>query len=158
MFFAVRLLKMDHQDIWTPSPSVEKNVAILLVDEDATMREMLRMALQIDISHRVFQACSSINALHVVSSLLPDLMIIDYELSGATGLQLYDQMHQGQAFPPIPGLLVSAPFSTSELGPRPLWILQEPFDLQIFLATVKQVVLFASRQRTGVFAKHTGGS
>lgn len=148
---------MDHHDIWTPSPSVEKNVAILLVDEDATIREMLRMALQIDISHHVFQACSSINALHVVSSLLPDLMIIDYELSGMTGLQLYDQMHQGQAFPPIPGLLLSAPFPTSELGPRPLWTLQEPFDLQIFLATVKQVVLFAFRQRTGVFAKHTGG-
>jgi len=128
------------------TPFQRAGTVILLVDEDASLREMLCMVLGSEPSYSVSAAATATDALQFLHVLRPDLVIIDYELSSSTGLHFYDQLHQKNAFPPIPGILLSAPLALYELKPRPLWIVQEPFDLDTLLAAVKQAALSASRQ------------
>src|SRR5258708_2550065 len=128
------------------TPFQRAETVILLVDEDTSLREMLCMALESEPSYIVSAVATVTDALRFLRFLLPDLMIIDYELSSDTGLHFYDQIHQKNAFPPIPGILLSAPLASCTLEPRPLWIVQEPFDLATLLSTVKQAALYASRQ------------
>lgn len=120
---------------------------VLIVDEDALIREMLTMALQSEGFCFVSSAGTAHEALQTIQHLLPCLLIIDYELSNMTGLQLYDQIHRSGVFPPLPGILLSAPLRSEEVAPRPLWIVQEPFDLDTFFASVTQAILASSRQR-----------
>ena len=124
--------------------------SILIVDEDETLREMLAIALRSEGFCSVYPVCNASEALHFTRAYLPDLLIIDYELSSITGLQLYNQIHQASKFPPIPGILVSAPLLLEEVGPHPLWIVQEPFELDTFFAFVRRALLVSSRQRTEV--------
>ena len=119
---------------------------ILLVDEDASLRAMLCMVLGSEPSYSIFAAATATDALQFLRFRRPDLVIIDYRLSSSTGLHFYDHLHQKNAFAPIPGILLSAPFASGELEPRPLWVVQEPFDVDMLLAAVKQAVLSASCQ------------
>ena len=128
------------------TPFQRAGTVILLVDEDAPLREMLCMTLAREPSSFVYAAATATDALQFLRFLLPDLLIIDYELSSGTGLHFYDQIQQQNAFPPIPGILLSAPLASCELEPRPLWVVQEPFDPDTLLAAVKQAALCASRQ------------
>ena len=120
---------------------------VLIVDEDALMREMLTIALQSEGFGFVSSAGTVQEALQAIQHLLPCLLIIDYELSNTTGLQFYDQIHRSGVFPPLPGILLSAPLRSEEVAPRPLWIIQEPFGLDTFFASVTQAMLASSRQR-----------
>ena len=121
-------------------PFPRTGTVILLVDEDIDLREMLCMALRGEPSFSVYTAATATDALQFLRVRIPDLVIIDYELSSGTGLHLYDQIQQQSAFPPIPGILLSAPLASCTLEPRPLWIVQEPFDLGTLLAAVRQAV------------------
>lgn len=122
----------------------QKKPLILLVDENNELREMLEIALHREGFGSVYPVRTASAALHFACLLFPELLIIDYELSDTTGLQLYDQIHQACSLPPIPGILVSAPLLPEEVEPRPLWIVQEPFDLDTFFASVRQAILVSS--------------
>jgi CheY-like chemotaxis protein len=122
------------------SPFQQAEIVLLLVDEDIDLRELLCMALGGEPSFSVYAAATATDALQFLRVRIPDLVIIDYELSSGTGLHLYDQIQQQSAFPPIPGILLSAPLASCALEPRPLWVVQEPFDLDTLLAAVKQAV------------------
>lgn len=73
--------------------------------------------------------------------------MIDYELSSSTGLDFSSQMHQKQGLPPIPAILLSAPPASCAQASYPLWIVQEPFDLDTLLTTVKQAELWLETRR-----------
>jgi CheY-like chemotaxis protein len=139
---------MENQHLPT-APFQRAGTVILLVDEDASLREMLCMVLGSEPSYSVSAAATAIDALQFLHVFRPDLVIIDYELSSSTGLYFYDQLHQKNAFPPIPGILLSAPLVSDELESRPLWIVQEPFDLDTLLAAVKQAALWREAQSAG---------
>src|SRR5258708_21652379 len=78
--------------------------------------------------------------------LLLYVLIIVYRFPRVTVLHFKDQLKQTMLFPPIRGILLSAPLASCELEPRPLWVVQEPFDPDTLLAAVKQAALCASRQ------------
>lgn len=121
---------------------------ILLVDEDGMMREMLRIALHREGFCLVTAACTASEALQFTRTLLPDVLLLDYELSGMTGFQLYEQILRESHRQPLPAILVSAPLLVKERELRPLWIVQEPFDLDTLLACIEQALRFASLRRT----------
>src|SRR5260370_19672329 len=131
-----------------PTTSFQRaGTVILLVDEDTSLREMLCMALAGEPSYSVHAAATTTDALQFLRFRRPDLVMIDDERSCGTGLHFYDHIQQHNAFPPIPVILLSAPLASRELEPRPLWLVQEPFDLDTLLTAVKQAARYASRQR-----------
>ena len=74
---------------------------ILIVDADDTFRESLRTFIQ-GLGHEVFEAVTGPEAIDKVSSLRPDLIIMDVRLPGMNGDEVTRQLKKNLATRQIP--------------------------------------------------------
>jgi two-component system phosphate regulon response regulator PhoB len=71
-----------------------KRKCILLVDDNAELRRLLRLTLD-DGSYDIHEAMNGMNALHLARALVPDIMILDVMMSGELdGLQVCEILRQ----------------------------------------------------------------
>ncbi len=74
---------------------------ILIVDADDTFRESLRTFIK-GLGHEVFEAVTGPEAIDKVSSLRPDLIIMDVRLPGMNGDEVTRQLKKNLATRQIP--------------------------------------------------------
>jgi len=127
----------DSQDALSPDAGT-----ILVVEDDRPTGEVIQLTLTEELSLHTFLVADPYEALDFANTVKVDLWIIDYLLPGMNGLELYDRLHAGKALQDVPSILISASFSLHkrDLGERKLTILDKPFDLNVLLETVKQIV------------------
>jgi DNA-binding response OmpR family regulator len=115
---------------------------ILVVEDDRPTGEVIQLTLTEELSLHTFLIADPYEALRFANAVKVDLWIIDYLLPGMNGLELYDRVHANKASQDVPSILISASFSLhkGDLGERKLTILDKPFDLNVLLETVKQIV------------------
>jgi two-component system CheB/CheR fusion protein len=97
-------------------PEVRQTGAILVVEDDPEVRELLDMFLQ-NAGHRTVMAPSGVAALEMVArgTLRPDLILADYNLPlGLNGLQFIDQL-RNQLHREIPAIILTGDISTGTL-------------------------------------------
>jgi CheY-like chemotaxis protein len=125
------------QDVFSPDART-----ILVVEDDRPTGEVIQLTLTEELSLHIFLVADPYEALDLANAVKVDLWIIDYLLPGMNGLELYDRIHANKASQDVPSILISASFSLhrSDLGERKLTILDKPFDLNVLLETVKQIV------------------
>ncbi|BFH59883.1 response regulator transcription factor [Paenibacillus azoreducens] len=75
-------------------------IHILVADDDAHIRELLRHVLQHE-GYAVFEACDGIEATEVLSREHINLAVIDVMMPGKDGLQLCSEIRQDYDFPVI---------------------------------------------------------
>ena len=75
--------------------------------------------------------------------LMPDLLILDYNLPVMTGIELYDRIHARKEFEHIPVLIVSAYHKLCKevAQERNLPCLEKPFALDDFLKMVENLMV-----------------
>lgn len=118
------------------SPSSRK---ILVVDDDASIREMLGQALE-DHGYRVFIAAHGLEAMNYLktSSELPCLIVLDLKMPVMDGTEFRRQQQQDARLSAIPVLLLTAdPNSNKEralLGA--VRVLNKPVRLDTLLDTI----------------------
>jgi DNA-binding response OmpR family regulator len=114
---------------------------LLIVEDDEAIGSFLMQALQQETSYQVILTTDGFEALKMLRTLKPDLLILDYWLPGMNGLELYDTIHAVQALEHIPVLIVSAETAIirKELEARHLPHLQKPFDLADLLAAIERL-------------------
>ena len=127
----------DNQDVFSPNART-----ILVVEDDRPTGEVIQLTLTEELSLHTFLITDPYEALKFANAVKIDLWIIDYLLPGMNGLELYDRVHANKASQDVPSILISASFSLhkGDLGERKLTILDKPFDLNVLLDTVKQIV------------------
>jgi CheY-like chemotaxis protein len=115
---------------------------ILVVEDDRPTGEVIQLTLTEELSLQTFLVADPYEALDFASTVKVDLWIIDYLLPGMNGLELYDRLHADKVLQDVPSILISASFSLHkhDLGERKLTVLEKPFDLNVLLETVKQIV------------------
>ena len=125
------------QDVFSPDTKT-----ILVVEDDRPTGEMIQLVLTEELSRHTFLVADPYEALKFAHRVKVDLLIIDYLLPGMNGLELYDRIQADKASETVPSILISASFSLhrDDLGERKLTILDKPFDLNVLLETVKQVI------------------
>jgi CheY-like chemotaxis protein len=121
--------------------SATKTILIVEDDEDNRLiyNEMLSMLPQ----YHIQLAGNSIEALHFVEHIKPDLCILDYRLPHMNGLQLYDHLHTLPGLDQMPTILISAASSEQlkqDVESRKLIYLGKPFDMDEFLRIIEQVL------------------
>ena len=121
----------------TFSASHKTDAFLFMIDNDQSMQKMIAAALSIE-AYWVYALSSAREALHLAASVLPDVYIIDYEFSGMTGLQLYEQLQAKSEY--IPCIFLSAPRSLVAWRTHPIWNIQEPFDIDELLGCVKEAL------------------
>ena len=81
--------------------------AILVVDDDPAIREMVRLALM-RAGHEVQEAGSVLEARESISNRIPDLMLLDWMLPGQSGFDFARALHAEPPHREIPIIMLTA--------------------------------------------------
>lgn len=132
----------------TTHSSIEENNnarTIVVVEDDDGIGDFIVQAIQQETSHRVVRFAEGYEAWNLMQyrRLLPDLLILDYNLPLMTGIELYDRIHVIKEFAHIPVLIVSAYHRLCKevAKTRNLPCLEKPFALDDLLDMVEKLIV-----------------
>lgn len=124
----------------TPTP-FERPPIVLVVEDDDALREFLRIALSEEFE--VVDAESGEVAMELVRRSMPDVIVLDVMLPGASGLDIVRRVRADPALAHIPVLVMTA---FSEIEPAEAEaagasdFLAKPFDVGELTAAVKELL------------------
>lgn len=118
-----------------PNPQV-----ILVIDDDSAIREVLRLALESD-GYTVVAASGGAEALEVLTTLRPHLVLLDLMMPGVDGWQV--QQFLQEQLPTIPLVVMSASARVQARIERfrSAGYLPKPFELEDLLTLVRRLAL-----------------
>ena len=79
---------------------------ILIVDDDADIRDVIRMRLERS-SYRVIEAGDGKEALQLINSYLPDVVLLDWQIPGVHGDQLLKTLQTDKTFDSIKVIVIT---------------------------------------------------
>ena len=128
-------------DPWAPQQkemhaSIAKS--ILIVEDDAGIRETLGEILQEETIHQIFLAQDGESCLKMLQTATPSLFLLDYRLPDINGLELLDHIRKIKGYEQTPVVLMSASLSRENITRDYLRYLRKPFDLDRLLQMVEE--------------------
>ena len=114
---------------------------VFIVEDDEAIGDLLVQAIEQETSYHAVLASDGFQALKMLRTVKPDLILLDYGLPGMNGLELYDTIHTVKALKHLPVLIVSAETARiqKEIKARQLAQLQKPFELANLLQAIEQL-------------------
>jgi DNA-binding response OmpR family regulator len=113
---------------------------ILIVEDDAHIGEFLERVLSEETPYKPLVVSDGFEALKVTHEVKPNLFVLDYQLPGMDGIELYDQLHAVKAFQHTPAIIISACLPKRELEKRSLVGLRKPLELSELLEAIQEVL------------------
>jgi CheY-like chemotaxis protein len=105
---------------------------ILHVDDDQDILEVTRMALTLVDSFDLHQCSSGLEAMRVIDSVNPDLLLLDVMMPDMTGPELWDVIKARGEQPHVPAIFMTAKAerqaSDDLIGRGALEVVTKPFD------------------------------
>jgi two-component system, OmpR family, phosphate regulon response regulator PhoB len=81
--------------------------SILIVDDEAPIRDMLRVALEMA-DYRCFEACDAQAAMTLIVDHKPDLVLLDWMMPGTSGMELARRLKRDPMTADMPIIMLSA--------------------------------------------------
>jgi DNA-binding response OmpR family regulator len=130
---------MDTDNSTQKDPSAVKTVFI--VEDDEAIGALLVQVIEQETSYQAVLASDGFQALKMLRTVKPDLLILDYGLPGMNGLEFYDTIHAVKALEHLPVLIVSAETARiqKEAKARQLSQLKKPFEITNLLEAIEQL-------------------
>ncbi len=122
--------------------STTPRTTILVVEDDTDIGFFLISAIELETSYSVIRATDGMEALRIIRTVEPSLFLLDYQLPGMDGIELYDKLHavKGQETPPTILLTASSSLPLDAIEERHLAYIQKPFDLEELIHRVEELV------------------
>ena len=113
---------------------------VMIVEDDDDIGRFIVQAIQQETPYQAVLASNGFQALKMLQTLKPDLLILDYSLPGMNGLQVYENVHAIKGLESLPTLIVTAETARiqKEVKARQILLLQKPFDLTELLAAIER--------------------
>jgi len=112
---------------------------VLIVEDEETISDFIVRFLEEETSYKAFSVLNASQALELVNVIKPDLFILDYQLPGINGLELFDRLHAMNGLEEVPALMFSAnKLPLKALRERHITFLMKPFDLNELLRLVEK--------------------
>ncbi len=118
--------------------TMSKPASVLIVEDDEYIAALIADALQEEMNARPFILHNGSDAIRFLAEQPVDLLILDYQLPGANGLEVYDTMRQSARTRYTPVVLITANDKRAEFQRRGLTYMRKPFNLFELLATVEE--------------------
>ena len=113
---------------------------ILLIEDQTIFSMIIKQAIEQDTSHRVVYIADG-SAIHeVIKENKPHLLVLDYELPGKNGIELYDLIRTIEGYEHIPAIMVSAELPRQEMVQRNILGLQKPCKTTELIQAVKHLL------------------
>ena len=90
-----------------PSTDKASNRKVLVADDKATGRELVRTVLE-DVGYQIFEAIDGIEALNAAHRIHPDLIILDLHMPGIDGFGVIKELRLDAHFATIPIVALTA--------------------------------------------------
>lgn len=117
----------------------EKKV-IVIVDDNAQIAELIKDALNSEPDYQAVAVTDAALALGVIHSVKASLVLMDVQLPGMSGLELYDELQDGEATRQIPVIFITANADSATFQARNLSnYIAKPFDLDELLKRVAEM-------------------
>lgn len=128
-----------------PSTPVKNDIAtILIVDDHVLNREFLTALLGYS-GHRLLEAANGVDALEVMRTERPDLIISDILMPNMDGYEFVTRVHEDAALADVPIIFYTATYREQEAillaqacGVR--WVLPKPSDPELIVRTVNEAL------------------
>lgn len=115
---------------------------ILVVEDEETISDFIVRLLEQETPYKALSVPNAIQALELVDVIKPDLFMLDYQLPGINGLELFDRLHAMKELEAVPALMFSAnALSPKALQERHIPFLMKPFDLDDLLQIVEKLLM-----------------
>ena len=130
---------MDTDDSAQKDPTAVKTVFI--VEDDEAIGTLLVQVIEQETPYQAVLASDGLQALKMLPTVKPDVLLLDYGLPDMNGIEFYDTIHAAKALEHLPVLIVSAQTARiqKEVKARQLPQLQKPFDLTTLLETIERL-------------------
>src|SRR5215467_8943237 len=122
---------------------IRENIAvksILVVEDDSDIGLFLVQAISQETQHQALLVTDGFQALKAITSIKPNLFILDYWLPSMNGIDLYDRLHATNGLEDIPAIMISAQLPRRELIKRNIHSLNKPLELDEFLRLVERLL------------------
>ncbi len=120
---------------------MDKNKRIILViEDDDSIGTFLVEAISQETPYKAMLVTDGFQALQLVHTIKPCLVITDYRLPNMNGLELYDTLKSMHVLQDTPAILMSAHLPVQEVQKRNLVSLNKPFELDDLLNTVERLL------------------
>ncbi len=118
----------------------EKKKRILIVEDNADCRELLRLIITRQLGCEVVEAATGLAAVDQASATHPDLILMDLGLPGISGAEATERIKANPAIKDIP-IVINTAFNATDLTRRALAagaaeILHKPIELMVLRDTL----------------------
>jgi len=130
---------------------------ILIADDESTVRYSFRKLLK-DENYQVIEAANGLEALTLFSKERPDLVVLDIEMPGMTGLEAIKRIKATD--PQVPVIIITA-FGTSErvieaMKHGAFEYLEKPFDIDKLRKVIQEAFEIRMMSGDGILAEASG--
>ena len=114
---------------------------VFIVEDDEAIGTLLVQVIEQETPYQVVLASDGSQALKMLRTVKPDVLILDYGLPDMNGLEFYDTIHAVKSLKHLPVLIISAETARiqKEVKARHLPQLQKPFELTILLEAIERL-------------------
>ncbi len=125
-----------------PTQKQRATKTILIVEDDTDLAWTLTQFFREETSYVTMWTHKGSEALQVMKGTRPDLLLLDYRLPDMNGLELYDQLSEGNVQAAIPAILVTANLGRlqREVGKRTMLGIDKPFDLDTLREAIDKLL------------------
>ena len=113
-----------------PTRTGSSQKLVLVVEDDASNSQMLQLAIEQETPYRVLVAATGMEALRILQTTKPDLILLDYTLPDLNGLHVYERLRTLPGCEAVPVVLVTANTQKATLETVQLPRIEKPFDLE----------------------------
>jgi DNA-binding response OmpR family regulator len=123
-----------------PTTDEASTKTILIVEDDEAIGELLKLSIAGETLYQPLVVRNGIQALSMIASLRPSLLVLDYRLPEMTGIELYDRLRTTAEGAAIPTIMTSAADIQQEIAGRNVAILNKPFDIDDLLRLISEQI------------------
>jgi len=115
---------------------------VFIVEDDEAIGTLLVQVIEQETPYQAVLASDGLQALKMLPTVKPDVLLLDYGLPDMNGLEFYDTIHAVRSLEHLPVLIISAQTARiqTEVKARHIPQLQKPFELTTLLEAIKHLV------------------
>src|SRR4051794_1997525 len=115
---------------------MKENPCVLIVEDDEFIATLIADALHDETDARTLILRNGSDAIRFLAEQPIDLLILDYQLPGANGIEVYEALRHNPRTQHTPVLFITANDKRADFQRRGLTYIRKPFNLFELLATV----------------------
>ncbi len=134
-------------EVTPPAIQRPRSNTILIVEDDADLGAFLEQLINDETPYHAVTLLDGQEALEQAPHLHPCLLLLDYQLPGLNGLELYDRLQHTPETGEIPAIMMSANLPHADLEQRGIFQLRKPMDIGAVIRIITHALATSEERR-----------